>query len=448
MTRFFSMTHRLLLGTAVFAALLPAAAVAQDCNALLSVAVNPAAPAAVNDIRTVTLTMGAGGIVGGTQLTLSQIRYDLDCDADFPVTIPCVDQGDIFNYEGDVTITTTCGTCAGGDLNAGDSCAPAGPGGGCDALLGGDNLGTCVAVTWTSNVPAGGNATNEIVFTPSTPIVIDANTFPYCEIAFDVALDNLQPTMGAASDPTTSVIEVVAGFSGGDATCDNALTDDLSEPAFITLAPAPTCGDGNVDPGETCDPPASIPLLPPGNLNECRLDCTYCGDGILTPPETCDTGGVPNRSCNPNCTGRIARDPASIVFNVRRTTIDRLSVNGLILPVVPINPSTSPLGVRLSNANGLIYSLELPAGAMVTSGRAYKFRNRHAKVNGGFSEFTFRPHRDGYRIKLATYGDLSAATLAQMTVEVYFGGQQFVHSAVWDQTKRGWRDSGHTEYNP
>jgi hypothetical protein len=32
----------------------------------------------------------------------------------------------------------------------------------------------------------------------------------------------------------------------------------------------PFCGDGIVDPGETCDPPFSIPDTPPGNENECR----------------------------------------------------------------------------------------------------------------------------------------------------------------------------------
>jgi hypothetical protein len=245
------------------------------------------------------------------------------------------------------------------------------------------------------------------------------------------------------ADSTPMDVEVVAGFSAGDATCDNALDSTPSEVAFIPLAPLPACGDGTLDPGETCDPPASIPALPPGNLNECRADCTYCGDGLLQAPETCDTGGVFNRACNPNCTGRIARDPASIVFNVRRTEIDRLSVNGLITPPLPIDPSAGVVGVRLTNINGIIYEAELPAGAMVPFNRKHKFRNRAAKTEGGFADFSFHPHREGYRIKLTAYGDLSAATLADMTVEVYFGGSQFLHSATWDKTKRGWRETSH-----
>ncbi len=454
MMQFFAKTARFLLGSAVaLVVYLPGAAEAQTCNAQLAVAINPGGPTDFGDVRTVTLTMGAGGIVGGTQLTINQVRYSLDCDDDSPLTLPCDDQGDIFNYQGDGTITSDCGTCAAGNVNAGEACAPAGPGGGCDLLISGDNLGTCVAVTWTSNAPGGGFATNELVFTPSSPLVIDANAFPVCDLEFDVQLDNLEAYVGPDSDTDPMNTAVVAGFSAGDATCDNALDAILDEVAFIPLAPLPACGDGTIDPGETCDPPASIPALPPGNVNECRLDCTYCGDGILTAPETCDTGGVPNRSCNANCTGRIARDPATITFNVRRTTIDRLQVNGLITPPLDIDATMIPIGVRLSNANGLIYENELPAGSMILHGRKQKFKNRFAKDEGGFAEFQLYPHReDSYRMKLITYGDLSLAdpslNLPEMTVEVYFGSQQFVHTAVWKRTKNGWRDTGHEELQP
>jgi cysteine-rich repeat protein len=64
-----------------------------------------------------------------------------------------------------------------------------------------------------------------------------------------------------------------------------------------------SCGDGVIDvPGETCEPPNS-PAGSSGNL--CRDDCTVCGDGIVDPGETCDDGnnndsdGCPNR-CFPH----------------------------------------------------------------------------------------------------------------------------------------------------
>jgi hypothetical protein len=69
-----------------------------------------------------------------------------------------------------------------------------------------------------------------------------------------------------------------------------------SDPACVKCAPF--CGDGIVGPGETCDPPGSIP---DGNYpdNLCRDTCTYCGDGIVNNGEACDFN-APNAP--PNCT--------------------------------------------------------------------------------------------------------------------------------------------------
>src|SRR5262249_44766898 len=150
------------------------------------IAISPQGAVGVGGTKTITLAVGTDGIQGGTKLTMSRIRYDLDCNRSSPVTLPCTDQGDIFNYQGDATITTTCGVCAAGNVNAGASCAPAGPGGGCDAPGGGPNDGTCVALNWTSNVSGGGAVTNEIVFTPPSPIALPTGINPFCSISFDV----------------------------------------------------------------------------------------------------------------------------------------------------------------------------------------------------------------------------------------------------------------------
>lgn len=62
--------------------------------------------------------------------------------------------------------------------------------------------------------------------------------------------------------------------------------------------PAPFCGDGNIDPGETCDPPGQ----PMGEPDECRDNCTFCGDGVLNGDEECDDGNNdPNDGCDPYC---------------------------------------------------------------------------------------------------------------------------------------------------
>src|SRR5262249_47576092 len=56
------------------------------------------------------------------------------------------------------------------------------------------------------------------------------------------------------------------------------------------------CGNGVVEPPETCAPPGST--LPNGHI--CRLDCTYCGDGVVQRQdgEECEP---PASSPNPYC---------------------------------------------------------------------------------------------------------------------------------------------------
>ena len=83
---------------------------------------------ATRDTVRLQLTLGAGTITGaptppGPQLTLHRLRFDLDCSTG---GLPCGDQGAVVSYGGDSTVTTDC------------------PG-----------------VTWSTNVPLGGSATNE-----------------------------------------------------------------------------------------------------------------------------------------------------------------------------------------------------------------------------------------------------------------------------------------------
>lgn len=68
---------------------------------------------------------------------------------------------------------------------------------------------------------------------------------------------------------------------------------------------AQVCGDGVIDPGETCDPP-NLAVDPVTGQTECRPDCTSCGDGVVQfgHAETCDAGpfatscGVCLYNCN------------------------------------------------------------------------------------------------------------------------------------------------------
>jgi len=65
--------------------------------------------------------------------------------------------------------------------------------------------------------------------------------------------------------------------------------------AAVIVSPI-ICGNGVVDPGETCDPLGG--QWPP-NGNPCRETCTYCGDGIPNNGEQCDDGNANN---NDGCT--------------------------------------------------------------------------------------------------------------------------------------------------
>ncbi len=67
----------------------------------------------------------------------------------------------------------------------------------------------------------------------------------------------------------------------------------------------PFCGDGTVDPGETCDPPDSdISPEPSTGRQMCTASCNYCGDGMKDPGEECDPTDPsdPNaKMCNNSC---------------------------------------------------------------------------------------------------------------------------------------------------
>lgn len=81
-------------------------------------------------------------------------------------------------------------------------------------------------------------------------------------------------------------------------------------PAIISAAQQTlvTCGDGFVDPGETCDDGTND-----GRYGGCAADCLsqgpYCGDGKLDGPEQCDDGVNDGAygSCVHDCTASMGR---------------------------------------------------------------------------------------------------------------------------------------------
>src|SRR5262245_55918300 len=68
----------------------------------------PTAPnfSSVGDTVRIVLSLGAGGIEGGTSLSISRVRFNLDCDSS-NLGINCPDDGGVVSFRGNVS--TTCG---------------------------------------------------------------------------------------------------------------------------------------------------------------------------------------------------------------------------------------------------------------------------------------------------------------------------------------------------
>ncbi|RLG24048.1 hypothetical protein DRN85_08305, partial [Methanosarcinales archaeon] len=95
----------------------------------------------------------------------------------------------------------------------------------------------------------------------------------------------------------------------------NGFMEECEPPGTIgcfdncTLYPPIYCGDYDIDPGESCDPPGSTDWGP--NNDTCREDCTFCGDGTTQAPygEECDDANAnQNDSCLNDCTNNVCGD--------------------------------------------------------------------------------------------------------------------------------------------
>jgi cysteine-rich repeat protein len=152
-------------------------------------------------------------------------------------------------------------------------------------------------------------------------------------VTFSISGPNIHPGAGfalrAATDPagTTRPTEVLRSgvtsyvfldgtrnrwgdYTGVDADPDTGCFWSFNEyakawnrwgTAWGETCVAWTCGDGDQDPGETCDPPG----VPAGAPDECRASCTFCSDGNLDTidGELCDDGNnLAGDGCAADCT--------------------------------------------------------------------------------------------------------------------------------------------------
>ena len=117
-------------------------------------------------------------------------------------------------------------------------------------------------------------------------------------------LTDAAPTTSATAGPTST-----STTGDGATTADDADTSGSSgAPASSTDAPSPSCGDGQLDPGEECDP--GISQL--SQTGACTLACetAKCGDNLVwAGKEACDDGPGNNDNLYGGCTTQCAIGP-------------------------------------------------------------------------------------------------------------------------------------------
>jgi hypothetical protein len=277
--------RRTLIAVALALAL-PGFAWAQaSCNGLITVsytsAINFALP---GDVVRVRLQIGTGPIMPTGNLVINRLRFNLDCtNTTLAAGLGCTDEGLFVEYQGDATITDTC------------------PG-----------------VSFTTGHAVSG-APNQVVFTPTMPLVIPQNqAVPpgFCQLEFDVKV------LAAPSiDGTPNAIEEVGGYDPGlvDAFCTNAVpVTGGVQSAAIPLCPACTdteCTTSacNQDTGQ-CVPTNKPDSTPCGDTDQnlCTTAGCEAGQCVQThlntpcPPDSNDCTNDP--PCNPQ-TGQCTHPP-------------------------------------------------------------------------------------------------------------------------------------------
>lgn len=194
---------------------------ANTCNASVSISyVHVEDFNTLGSVDRVRLTLNAGSIQGGTEVSVEQIFFGLDCRNKGCLSNPnlncnvgtdcgiggtcsdilllCLDDGNVASYQDN--ITTTC-------------------------EVGGS------PITWSADE----STTNRVIFTSSQPIVIPEGTSDFCYIEFDIRKESLQ-----SNDTTPLTIEQVAGFQMADCNTTPPLAASGVSSGSLTIDPTPT----------------------------------------------------------------------------------------------------------------------------------------------------------------------------------------------------------------
>ncbi|HJQ85191.1 MAG TPA: hypothetical protein VKA21_13995 [Candidatus Binatia bacterium] len=249
-------------------------------------------------------------------------------------------------------------------------------------------------------------------------------------------------TTTTESTTTTTAVATTTTTAAPTTTTTEATTTTTSSTTTTTLVGCeedPDCDDQDACTADRCEQGACVydPVvdLPPEST------CNDMVDNDCDGPIDCQ---------DPDCAGiapcpRIRKDPTIIRFGHPGTGRDVMTSHGKIaLPFVDM--TAVDVSWLVSNRRGEIFRATVPAGAFRPGAgfRTYRYRDggvRAGDRHAGIYSARLRRLRDGsgYSYNVQAYGDLSRATDADMTIQIYVGDQVFIMSATWLPMPGGWR---------
>ncbi|MDG2305044.1 MAG: hypothetical protein P8R42_10375 [Candidatus Binatia bacterium] len=265
----------------------------------------------------------------------------------------------------------------------------------------------------------------------------------------DTVTTPIQPPPPVAINVVKTADPAALNAPGGDVTFDFTVSNPNAENLTVTGLVDSVYGD--LDGQGTCSLPQALTA---GGQYQCSISVTVTGSpgeshyNTVTATGENDTGtsasaqdsavvqlaGTEIEGC-PHC-------PVKVTF--RRGGLDFLGLQGEVMLPNSFNPTANSMTVSLSNANGTIYSGALMPGDLISKGHKWFFRDKGGKLGYGSRDGIYtvklKVAKSGlWRVKIKAYSDLSAATLAEMTMELSFGSTNFGFTGTFTKKSKGWQ---------
>lgn len=171
-------------------------------------------------------------------------------------------------------------------------------------------------------------------------------------------------------------------------------------------------------------------LKPYGN----SVSLNYIGGSPTPPPDGGGSGGSTDPSTPVLSKG-------TIKFDDPGRGRDTLQLRGTVASNTPLDALHSDVSIRFENANGVIYSVFVPAGTLRESGRSaeYDAGNNDGSLPGVRAIEIRREATKTWSFRINVQDDLSAANQAAMTLTLQIGTATYAIPETWTQTSEGWR---------